>query len=79
MRGVSDNALVQIADLNCDLTVGVSERAEIPEMTITANPDRRAFRNVAAIRCAEPFVEFVRITANVSLDRARHLKIAALL
>ena len=47
-------------------------------MTIPANPHRRALWNFAVIRGIEPLVKFLRIPANVSLDRARDLQVAAL-
>jgi hypothetical protein len=42
MRGIPDDGLVEIANLNLDFAVGVSDRAKIAHMAIAANPNLRA-------------------------------------
>ena len=41
MRRISDDGLVEIANLNLDFAAGVSDRAKIAHMAIAANPNLR--------------------------------------
>ena len=60
VRGVADHGLVEVADLDVDAPVGVGERAEIAEVAVAADPDRRALRQGAARQSVQPFVELSR-------------------
>jgi hypothetical protein len=73
---ISDDALIEIANLDFDTTVGIGHRAEIPNVTVTANPEGRAIWQAATIHFLQPFVEFDGATANVRVGRARHLQIS---
>src|ERR1700761_9164659 len=42
-RRIADYGLIEIADLDFPPALGVRQRAEIAEMTIAADPDRRSF------------------------------------
>ena len=39
---ITDDGLVQVADLNRDLAVGIGDRAEIADMAVTADPELAA-------------------------------------
>ena len=56
--------------------VGIGHRAQIPNVTITANPDGRAIRQAATINFLQPFVEFDCASADVGVSRPRHLQIS---
>ena len=58
MRRVADYGLIKVADLDCDLTTGVRHGPEIADMTIAADPDRRAPGRRAAISTLQQFIEF---------------------
>ena len=51
MRGISDHGLVEIADLNAYLSVGIGQGAKIASVAIAANPSgwslRKGFRAFA--------------------------------
>jgi len=47
MRWSSDDGLIEIANLSIDPTVGVRQRTEVSDVTITADPDGRALGDLA--------------------------------
>ena len=78
-RGIADDRLVEIADLDRDFVIGIRERAEIAEMAIAADPDRRADRDLprqSGLR--QPLVELRGVAPDIGVDRARHLVRAGL-
>src|SRR5271155_2964293 len=54
---ISDYRLIEVADLDIDLAVGISQGTQISDMAIPANPDRRTLRHLAAVRGGKPFVK----------------------
>jgi hypothetical protein len=74
MRRISDDSLVQIPDLDGDTPVHAGNRTEVTDVTIAADPDRRPFGQCAAFLLLEPFVEFDRTTANISMGGSGHLE-----
>jgi hypothetical protein len=49
VRRIADYGLVEVADLDIDLAVGIGQRTQIADVTIPANPDRRALRHLADV------------------------------
>ena len=78
MRGVADDGLVEVADLDFDLAVGVGYRAEVADVAVAADPDGRALRELVAGAGLEPFVELEGVAADVGVGRTCHLEPAAL-
>jgi hypothetical protein len=73
-RGIADDRLVEIADLDRDPMIGVRERAEIAEMAIAAYPDRRPDRHFPRQPgLGQPLVEYRGIAPDIGVDRTRHL------
>ncbi len=72
MRRVTDDCLVEIANLNRDTAFGISKGTKITDMTIPANLDWRTIWHIARAGL-EPFVEFDGATANIGVRRACHL------
>ncbi|GGG17366.1 hypothetical protein GCM10010924_53070 [Rhizobium wenxiniae] len=75
MSGVADDRLVEIPDLNGKLAVPVSYRAEISNMTVAADPNRRAIRQFDPVGLLQPFVETSRATAHISMRRGSHFPV----
>jgi len=44
MRGIADHRLIEVANLELDPSARARHRPEIADVTIAANPDRRAVR-----------------------------------
>jgi len=79
VRRIADYRLIEIADLDIDLTVGIGQRTQISDMTIPANPDRRPLRHFAPpIRGGKPLVELQRVSSDISVRRLCYLQIAGL-
>ena len=75
VSGIADHRLVKVTDLDFHLAFGVGKRAEIAEMTVAADPDRRPDRKqLGAGGFLEPMVEVHRGPAHVGVSRARHLE-----
>ena len=43
MNGISNHRLIQVSNLYLDATVRIRQRAQISDVAIPTNPDRRAF------------------------------------
>ena len=76
MRRISDDGLVEIANLNLDFAAGVSDRAKIAHVAIAANPNLRPLWERAAFHSFEPLVIANRIAPHVSMRRSGHLALA---
>jgi hypothetical protein len=63
-------------DINCPVAIG--ERPQIPDMTITAYPDRRPLWNLAVVRRVEPLVEPACIAPHIGMSRTGHLEVTVL-
>src|SRR5580700_9835474 len=72
MRRISDDGLVEIANLNLDFAAGVSDRAKIAHVTIAANPNLRPLGERAAFHSFKPLVIANRISPHVSMRGSGH-------
>ena len=61
MRRISDDGLIEIANLNLDFPPAVSDRAKIAHVAIAANPDSWPLGKRAAFQSFEPLVIANRI------------------
>ncbi len=77
MRGVADDGLVEVADLDRHAPLAVGEGAEVAEVAIAADPHRRPVRQVGGPRL-QPFVELDRAAAHIGVGRPRHLEVPRL-
>jgi hypothetical protein len=76
--GVADDGLVEVADLDFDLAVGVGYGAEVPDVAVATDPDGRALRQLVTGAGPQPFVELQGVAADVGVSRPRHLEPATL-
>ncbi len=76
MHGVADHRLIQVADLNRDLAIGIGDRTQIAEVAIAADPDRRPCGFSTTLRAAQPLIEPGGAAAHVGLRRSRHLQVS---
>src|SRR5271168_4290747 len=76
MRRISDDRLVEIANLNLDYPPGVSDRAKIAHVAIAANPDRRPLGKRSTLYSFKPLVIANRIPAHVRVRGSGHLGLA---
>jgi len=74
MGRISDNSLIEISNLDFDIPLRVCQRSEIADMAITANPNWRAFRQIALFGLAQPFIKPNGAPADISLGGPRHLQ-----
>src|ERR1700689_5074863 len=72
MRWISDDGLVEIANLNLDFAAGVSDRAKIAHVAIAANPNLRPLGKRAAFQPFEPLIVANRIAPHVSMRGSGH-------
>jgi hypothetical protein len=75
MGWIANDGLIKIADLNSDSAPGVRQRAQVADMAVAADPDRRPFRDLTGA-FLQPFVEFDRRAAHIGMGGPRHLQIA---
>ena len=78
VRRITYNGLIEIAYLDRDLAGRIRDRSQIANVTIPADPDRRAGGRRTAFSTLQPLIEFRRATPNICMRRARHLEIARL-
>src|SRR3984885_1568747 len=76
MRGISDDGLIEIANLNLDFAPGVSDRAKIAHVAIAANPNLRPLGKRAAFHSFEPPIVANRIAPHVSMRGSGHFALA---
>jgi hypothetical protein len=74
VRGVADHGLVEVADQDRHVALGVGHRPEIADMAVAADPDRRTVGNAVAVRLFKPFVELDRGAAHIGVGGAGHLQ-----
>ena len=74
MRRISDDGLVQIANLNLDLSFRIRYRPKIARMTIPADPHRRPLGQPICRPGFQPLVKLRRIAAYIRVRRSRHLQ-----
>ena len=74
MRGIADDRLIEIADLDRNAAVGCGDGPEITGVTITANPDGRSFRQRSPLLSFEPFVKLDRASPDIGVGRTGHLQ-----
>jgi hypothetical protein len=74
MSRISDHSLIQVADLDINMTFGIRYRAEVAYVTVSTYPHCRATRQLLDIGSFKPFVELAGIAADVCMRRARHLQ-----
>jgi hypothetical protein len=75
---VADDRLIEVANLYGNLAVGVCDRAEIADMTIAADPDRRSVGNGAALCAVQPLIEFGCTASHKGVRRACHFQVSGL-
>src|ERR1700733_14133083 len=71
---ISDDGLVEVANLDGYPTVSRSDRTEVASVAIATYPDRRPLGQGATLLGFEPFVEVYGASSHVSLGRTRHLE-----
>src|ERR1700733_8594346 len=76
MRRVSDDCLVEIANLNPDFATGVSDRAKITHVAVAANPNLWPRGERAAFHYFEPLIIPNGIAPHVSIRGSSHLALA---
>jgi hypothetical protein len=76
MRWISDDRLIEIANLNLDFAPGVSDRAKIAHVAIAANPNLRPLGKRAAFHSFEPPIVANRIAPHVSMRGSGHFALA---
>ena len=74
MGGVANDCLIEISDFDFNVSLRTRDRTQIAQMTITANPYGRTYRNQIATRRLQPFIEFERVASHVGMRRASHLR-----
>src|ERR1700722_10165943 len=72
MRRISDDSLIEIANLNLDFSLGISDRTKIAPVTIAANPNLRPLGKRAAFHSFEPLIVANRIAPYVSVRGSGH-------
>jgi hypothetical protein len=77
MHGVTDDGLIEVANLNFDFPLRVRYRAKIACVAVTTDPDGRTFRQSPNFRFLQPVIEFDRVAVHVGVRRAGHLHIAS--
>src|ERR1700722_18023346 len=76
MRRISDDRLVEIANLNPDFAAGVSDRAKIAHVAVAANPNLWPLWERAAFHPFEPLVIPNGIAPHVSMRGSSYLALA---
>ena len=76
MRRISDDRLVEIANLNLNFAAGVSSRAKIAHVAVAANPNFWPLGERAAFHSFEPLVIPNGIAPHVSVRGSSHLTLA---
>src|SRR6478736_2260563 len=76
MSWVTGYCLVEIAQLDFDLRIATRNRAQIADVGVPTNPDRRALGDPAALRGRQPFIKLRGATAYVGVSIARHLHVS---
>ncbi len=74
---VADGGLVEVADLHAHPALDIGEGADIAQVAIAADPDRRSLREDTRGSLREPVVEARRRSAHVREGRSRYLAKAA--
>jgi hypothetical protein len=75
---IADHSLIQIPDLNQDMTFLIGKRPKISGVAIAANPDGRALRKFSAATTFQPFVELDGAAPHINVRRPCHLQISSL-
>jgi hypothetical protein len=75
---IADYGLIEVADRDSNSAVGVRNRTEIPEVAITANPNRRALRDSFSARGVEPPIKLNGAAADIGMRGAGHFEGSAL-
>ena len=77
MSWIAQNSLIEIADLNLNVSFGACDGTEVPNMAVPADPDARAFRDhTRRPRGVKPFIKLSGIASHVSVGRSGHLQTA---
>jgi hypothetical protein len=76
MGWISDDGLIEIANLNLDFASCVSDRTKIAHMAIAANPNLRPLGKRAAFHSFEPPIVANRIAPHVSMRGSGHFALA---
>ncbi len=74
---VADDGLVEVADLDFDLAVGVGDGAEVADVAVPADPDGWTLGKLCGRVCFEPLVELKRASTYVGVGGASHLQAAS--
>jgi hypothetical protein len=72
MRWISDDSLIEIANLNLDFASCVSDRTKIAHVAIAANPNLRSLGKRAAFHSFKPLIVANRIAPHVSVRGSGH-------
>lgn len=75
MRGIADDGLVEVTDLDVDLALGIGHRAQVADVAVAADPDGRTFGQAAGLGFIEPVVEAQGAAAHVGVGRAGHFEV----
>jgi hypothetical protein len=71
---VADYGLIQVSNLDGDMSIGAANRSQIAGVTVTAYPERRPFRQSAQLLSFQPIIKLDGATADVGMGRAGHLE-----
>ena len=74
VRRIADDGLVEVPDLYFDPAVGVRHRAEIANVTVSADPDRWTFWDHFHAGLREPLIKLNGRAAHKCVDGARHFQ-----
>jgi hypothetical protein len=72
---VADNSLIEIPDLDLDLSSSICQRSYVADMAVSANSNRRTLGNDFALTVYQPFVEMPSIASDITVCRGSHSKL----
>ena len=73
MIRIADHRLIEIADLHMDFSVGCGERPQISRVTVSADPNGRAFGNGPFAALLQPSIELSGAAAQSTVTAFTHL------
>src|SRR5271170_7589007 len=76
MCRVADDRLIEVTYPNLNVALGICNRAQVADMTVATNPYGWPVRH-SSLGFFEPFVEFCRVAAHVSVSGLGHLQVLA--
>jgi hypothetical protein len=80
MCRIADDGLVEVSDLNIDPSLDVGDWAQVPGMTVPADPNVWSHRNCCLYCFAlEPLIESNCVAAHIGMGRFRHLEVLTMI